>query len=116
MCIAYIVYYPAKSTSFNQAWSCPHKPFKTFGTGCETSLQYKTLSSDDELGRMFGESSAGMCDIESGAGDSSNSNDTPAETPTTNDFPAETSTTGDLSSGSDSIGVTVVSVVSVLMV
>lgn len=58
MCIAYIMYYPAKQSSSGQPWVCPHKPWYDLGTpGCAQELVKSNLDSADDLGRNFGGSS-----------------------------------------------------------
>jgi len=82
MCIAYLMYYPAKQTSFGQPWICPHQPWNDFGTGCATELDHATLDTEGELGRVFGKSSD-LCsagpDIET---EQPPAVDTPVQTPT----------------------------------
>lgn len=61
MCIAFIMYYPAKQSDYGHPWSCPHKPWGgDFGTGCSQELAYSSLDSVDDLGRHFGDAS-GKC-------------------------------------------------------
>mmetsp|Transcript_27190 Transcript_27190/g.58257 ORF Transcript_27190/g.58257 Transcript_27190/m.58257 type:complete len:624 (-) Transcript_27190:387-2258(-) len=60
MCIAFIMYYPAKRSAYGQPWICPHEPGADFGTGCEGELEYVDLNGVDDLGREFGDSS-GEC-------------------------------------------------------
>ena len=76
MCMAFLLYYPAKETSFGQPWQCLHQPWDDFGTGCATELESTELNSVRELGRIFGEPST-QCDAEP--------LDTSADTPSRND-------------------------------
>ena len=76
MCIAYMMYYPAKQSSLGKPWVCPHDPWKTFGTDCTTELDYTVLNGVDDLRRSFGDSS-GECEVESST-DSSTTGKSPA--------------------------------------
>ncbi len=58
MCIAFILYYPARDL-LGVPWICPHGA-PDDGSGCATELQQGDLDSVDELGRIFGASS-GVC-------------------------------------------------------
>jgi hypothetical protein len=58
MCIAFILYYPARDL-LSMPWICPHG-VPDYGSGCVTELQQGDLDSVDELGRSFGASS-GEC-------------------------------------------------------
>ena len=76
MCIAFLMYYPAKQSSLGQPWVCPHAPWETTGTDCATELEYTDLHVVDGLGRSFGDSS-GECEVESST-DSSTTGKSPA--------------------------------------
>jgi len=57
MCIAFIMYYPAKAFQFGMAWTCPYSSgdmFAAFLGGCTQELSQSTLNDDDELKRSFG--------------------------------------------------------------
>ena len=58
MCIAFIMYYPARDL-LGMPWICPHGA-PDYGSGCATELEQGDLGSADELGRSFG-ASPGTC-------------------------------------------------------
>jgi len=62
MCIAFIMYYPAKSF-WGYPWVCPYHTRDDMGSGCKQELNYGDLNSVEKLDRVFGNSLA-ECHIE----------------------------------------------------
>jgi hypothetical protein len=58
MCIAFIMYYPARDL-LGMPWICPYG-VPDYGSGCATELEQGDLGSAEELGRSFG-ASPGAC-------------------------------------------------------
>jgi len=56
MCIAYILYYPAKQSPQGYPWYCAYKSSSSpnDGTGCSQELETFDLNEISELGRVFG--------------------------------------------------------------
>ena len=65
-CIAYIMYYPAKSF-WGYPWVCPYHTWDDMGSGCKQELNYGDLNSVEKLDRVFGNSLA-ECHIEEAVG------------------------------------------------
>eukprot|EP00579_Thalassiosira_antarctica_P022723 CAMPEP_0201989938 /NCGR_PEP_ID=MMETSP0904-20121228/93111_1 /ASSEMBLY_ACC=CAM_ASM_000553 /TAXON_ID=420261 /ORGANISM="Thalassiosira antarctica, Strain CCMP982" /LENGTH=880 /DNA_ID=CAMNT_0048544185 /DNA_START=21 /DNA_END=2663 /DNA_ORIENTATION=- len=55
MCIAFVMYYPAKEFAGNP-WMCPYGIGALERIGCEQELEFSDVASDDNLGRSFGTS------------------------------------------------------------
>ena len=91
MCIAYLMYYPARDIG-GYPWICPHMPWEGADPTCASQVQYSSLESAEGLERNFGDSS-GTCDdnsqpadnpgIESPAPPTDSNVDTPAAGPAT---------------------------------
>ena len=57
MCIAYIMYYPAKALSQGMPWVCSHQPWREPGAICAQEFAHYKLDSVDDLERNFGKPS-----------------------------------------------------------
>lgn len=83
MCIAFLMYYPAKVSEYGQPWICPVRQLEfNFGTGCQGELAHVDLNGAEDLGRYFG-SSSGECVSTSSVNSSTTESLAPNEEPAT---------------------------------
>lgn len=85
MCIAFMMYYPKmEHPTYNTAWMCPHLPWFSDGSGCDTKLELTKLSGVEGLERKFGVSSS-QCAAEPSVKDDNifDTNDSEINDPTT---------------------------------